>query len=90
MIAVLAWCAAGADGRGKGVGVESRRAGEAGGGGGGIDVVAERTGGARGGGGSGLVSAGRARIAATIVESGASERGLILGGGAGESFGGWA
>ena len=53
-------------------------------------MVAERTGGAGGGGGDGLVFAGRARIAATVVESGACERGLVLGGGAGEPLGGWA
>ena len=52
-------------------------------------MVAERTGEAGGGGGGGLVCARRAWIAATVVESGASERGLVLGGGAGKSLAGW-
>ena len=53
-------------------------------------MVTERTGEAGGGGGGGLVFARRAWIAATIVESGAGERGLVISGGAGESFGGRA
>ena len=53
-------------------------------------MVTERTGEAGGGGGGGLVFARRAWIAATVVESGAGERGLVLGGGAGESFRGRA
>ena len=52
-------------------------------------MVAERTGEAGGGGSGRFVFARRAWIAATVVESGACERGLVLGGGAGESLAGW-
>ena len=53
-------------------------------------MVTERTGEAGGGGSGRFVFARRAWIAATVVESGASERVLELGGGAGKSFGGRA
>ena len=85
---MLARCAADAGGRGNDFGIESRGTGEAGGGGGSVDVVADRTRETGGGRGGGLVFARCAWITATVVESGASERGLELGGGAGESFGG--